>query len=254
MAVIADLGFDSFENTENGFTAYIPEQHHKNINLDGFIFDDFKFSYRIEELKEQNWNSEWEKNFEPVVIDHLLCIRAPFHEQRPGMKYEIVIMPKMSFGTGHHQTTRLMCRQMAALDLSQKSLLDMGCGTGVLAIFSKMLGAAEVCAIDIDEWSVENAIENAQVNGFSDIGVISGGEEALKDLALFDVILANINKNVLKAQIPLYAQKLKPGGKLLLSGFFVTDAEELKSHLLQAKLEFSSLVNENEWAVISAQK
>lgn len=254
MAMIADSGFDSFDYTEDGFTAYIPEEQASQVNLGALAFDDFTYSYSIEKIEAANWNAEWEKNFDPVKVDGLLVIRAPFHEQDASVKLNIVIMPKMSFGTGHHQTTRLMCRELFGLELSGRRVLDMGCGTGVLAILAKKLGAGNVLGIDIDEWSVENSIENCAVNECSDIVIKKGDVRLLNDEQPFDMILANINKNILKADVPHYAARLVSGGRLLLSGFFTTDVEELKAVAEQQSLSYAALRQENEWAMLSLIK
>lgn len=254
MAMIADSGFDSFDYTEDGFTAYIPEEQASQVNLGALAFDDFTYSYSIEKIEAANWNAEWEKNFDPVKVDGLLVIRAPFHEQDASVKLNIVIMPKMSFGTGHHQTTRLMCRELFGLELSGRRVLDMGCGTGVLAILAKKLGAGNVLGIDIDEWSVENSIENCAVNECSDIVIKKGDVRLLNDEQPFDMILANINKNILKADVLHYAARLVSGGRLLLSGFFTTDVEELKAVAEQQGLTYAALRQENEWAMLSLIK
>lgn len=253
IALIADRGFDSFDYTETGFTAYIPAGDTR-IDFSELQFEDFTYSYTIENIHATNWNAEWEKNFEPVIVSDLLCIRAPFHQKYPNTKHEIIIMPKMSFGTGHHQTTRLMCLQLFNTDVKHKRVLDMGCGTGILAILSKMLGAGEVTGIDIDEWSVENALENCSVNGYHDIILKQGNAELLKNEKPFELILANINKNVLKSDIPTYSGVMQQGGTLLLSGFFTTDVEELTSIALEHGFSCISSDNENEWAVIVLKK
>ena len=254
VALISDLGFESFDYSETGFTAYLKEQDATSINLSEFDFVDFSFAYTIEKIAATNWNAEWEKNFEPVFVDELLCIRAPFHEKNNRVKHEIVIMPKMSFGTGHHQTTRLMCKQMFETDLKNKRVLDMGCGTGILAILAKMLDAGEVLGIDIDEWSVENALENCTSNDYPEIKVIKGDVHLLENENSFDVILANINKNILKSHIPVYSQKIVSGGKLFLSGFFTTDVDELKEVASKSNFKFLKMLHENEWAMILLEK
>ncbi len=254
MALIADDGFESFDNTENGFVAYIQENEALNVNIDDLKFDDFKYEYRIEKIAKTNWNEEWEKNFEPVKVDNLLLIRAPFHQSDKSVRQEIVIMPKMSFGTGHHQTTQLMCAAMFETDFKNKRVLDMGCGTGVLAILAIKLGATDVLAIDIDEWSVENSIENCATNGCEKIIIKKGDVDALKEEKPFDIILANINKNILKLQLPVYSDKLQPGSKLFLSGFFKTDVEELAAVAKLHKLNFKIENSKNEWAMMILEK
>lgn len=254
IALIEDRGFESFDLTEGGFKAYIPDSGNLTIDFSDLALDDVQFSYEIERIAEANWNAEWEKNFEPVVVDDLLCIRAPFHEKNTVTKYEIVIMPKMSFGTGHHQTTRLMCKCLSEIDLKEKRILDMGTGTGILAIFAKQLGAGQVLGIDIDEWSVENAIENCASNHFPDITIKKGDIEMLANETSFDTILANINKNILKSHLPVYSSKLRQGGFLLLSGFFTTDTEELQQLAKSLRLKLISIIHENEWAMMKLEK
>ncbi len=254
IAIIADFGFDTFDYSDVGFIAYIKEELATNINFTDLKFDDFNYSIQIKKIKTVNWNSEWEKNFDPVLVDNLLFIRAPFHKKNISFKHEIVIMPKMSFGTGHHQTTRLVCKEMFSVDFFNKRVLDMGCGTGILAILSKKLGAKEVIGIDIDEWSVENSIENCSVNKFPEIQIKLGNVNLLKNESPFDIILANINKNILKNDIQLYSQKLNTTGKLFLSGFFTTDIKEINdvANLNNLNLILSS--NENEWAMMVLEK
>lgn len=253
-ALIADMGFESFDQSETGFIAYIKEEDASQVDFSGILFEDFSYSYTVEKIAAANWNAEWEKNFEPVLVDDLLCIRAPFHEPNRSVKHEIVIMPKMSFGTGHHQTTRLMCRELFNTDFRGKRVLDMGCGTGILAILTKQLGAAEIVGIDIDEWSVENAMENCAANHCPDILIKKGDVDLLEKEKDFEVILANINKNILKAQIPAYSKKIKAGGTLFLSGFFTTDVEELKEVAAKHGFTFLSVRNENEWAMMALKK
>jgi ribosomal protein L11 methyltransferase len=254
VALISDLGFESFDQSETGFTAYAKEEDAASINLSELEFEDFRFTYTIEKIVATNWNAEWEKNFEPVFVDELLCVRAPFHEKNNKVKHEIVIMPKMSFGTGHHQTTRLMCKQMFETDLKNKRVLDMGCGTGILAILAKMLDANEVLGIDIDEWSVENALENCATNNYPEIILKKGDVDLLEDEKNFDIILANINKNILKSQIPTYSKKLVKDGKLFLSGFFTTDVEELRGLAGKNNFKFLETLHENEWAMMVLEK
>lgn len=262
MALISEFDFASFELGENGFSAFIKEEDASFVNFNELIFEDFTYSYQIEKIPQSNWNEVWEKNFEPVAVDELLYIRAPFHEANKKFKHEIIIMPKMSFGTGHHQTTRLVCKQMFDVDFKNKRILDMGCGTGILAILAEKLGAANILAIDIDEWSVENSIENCETNKCNSVVVKKGGVELLEIEKPFDCIIANINKNILKEQLPVYSEKLILGGKLFLSGFFTTDMDELKAVAEKQSLKFITYKNESdnefghgsEWAMLLFEK
>lgn len=254
VAMISEFGFESFDYSDTGFTAYIKEEDATDFDFADFQFDDFSYAFRVEKIEATNWNAEWEKNFEPVFVDDLLCIRAPFHEKNAGVKHEIIIMPKMSFGTGHHQTTRLMCRELFGTELANKRVLDMGTGTGILAILAKQLGAAETVGIDIDEWSVENAKENCATNGFADIILRKGDVDLLKDETSFDIILANINKNILKAQLASYSKIMERGAWLFLSGFFTTDVAELTDVAKANGFDFFKTVHENEWAMMQLKK
>jgi ribosomal protein L11 methyltransferase len=254
IAGLGDIGFESFVENEDGFEAYINEELEKDIKLSEFTFDDFTFSYEKDKIEHVNWNEEWEKNFEPVLVEDLLLIRAPFHAPVKNVKYEVVIVPKMSFGTGHHDTTWLMCKQLFALDLKNKSVLDMGTGTGILAIVARKLGASPIVGIDIDEWSAENARENCIANDCADIEIRLGDKDLLNDYKEFDVILANINKNVLKIQISSYAKLLKPNGVLLMSGFFTTDVDELEKYAKDQDLKLIERYAKNNWAVMKLGK
>jgi ribosomal protein L11 methyltransferase len=254
IAILGDRGFDSFESTEDGFKAYIPENLAAGVSLTDLDFSEFHFRYQREAIAAVNWNEQWEKNFKPVRIGDQLIIRSSFHEPEKGFVHEILITPKMSFGTGHHNTTQMMCEAMLELEMKGQRVLDMGCGTGVLAILAAKLGAADVVGIDIDEWSVTNAQENCSENGFPHIVIRLGGEEKLADESPFDIILANINKNILKKQMSLYKDKLKPGGTLLISGFFVSDTDDLKSTALQQGMEFLKALSKDEWALLVFKK
>ena len=254
IALIADFGFESFDTNSSGFTAYVKEEFATTIDLSDLVFDDFSYTYTTQKIPLVNWNAEWEKNFEPVEVDDLVFIRAPFHSSNNSFKHEIVIMPKMSFGTGHHQTTRLVCKTMFELEFKNKRVLDMGCGTGILAILAKQLGAAFILAIDIDAWSVENSIENCVTNNCADIEVKQGDVNLLQNELAFDIIIANINKNILKLHLPAYATKLKAGAKLILSGFFTTDIAELTAVAAEHALKVITHKNENEWATLLLEK
>ena len=254
IALLADLGFESFTQNEAGLEAYIQEEFDNESSVNELSFEDFTFLYTRTEIPKTNWNEEWEKNFNPVYVDDLVCIRAHFHPASKNVKHDIVITPKMSFGTGHHDTTWLVSKTMFSLDFKNTSVLDMGCGTGILAILAKQLGATKLLGIDIDDWSIENSIENAAINNASEIVFTKGDASSLPTIQTFEIILANINKNVLKKDLPAYFTCLKKDGYLLLSGFFTTDVDELKQLAETIGFEFIENYRKNEWAVIKLKK
>lgn len=254
IAMLSDLGFDSFTQNDKGFDAYILSDLENEAEVKELSFEDFSFTYVKIAIPKTNWNEEWEKNFNPVYVDDLVCIRAHFHPQVENIKHDIIITPKMSFGTGHHDTTWLMSKTMFSLNFKDTHVLDMGCGTGILAILAKQLGATNLLGIDIDEWSIENSIENASINNASDIEFKKGDASLLPTNETFDIILANINKNVLKKDMASYFTCLKKDGYLLLSGFFTTDVEELKQLAQSIGFTFVESYNKNEWAVIKLKK
>jgi len=254
--LIAELGyagFESFVDTENGFTGYIQKSEWNENILDSIFVlnnDDpmaigFKITYEIEEIKQVNWNKEWEKNFNPIQVDELVSIRAPFHDD-PELKYDIVIEPKMSFGTGHHETTHMMVQHLNRLDLVGKKTLDMGCGTGILAIFAEMKGAEPIDAIDIDNWCYENSIENVERNKCEHISVYEGDASLLKDKK-YDVLIANINRNILLNDMKTYADCLNEDGILLLSGFYKDDIPVIEKEISKYDLKIDSVIERNNW-------
>lgn len=245
-------GYESMLETENGFHAYLDEE---NFDQDFISYLKDKYSkkndieIKYDLIKKVNWNEEWEKNYDPVNIDNRILIRADFHPSVESYEYEIVINPKMSFGTGHHDTTHLMMKVMLEIDLQGKSILDVGCGTGVLSILAKLRGASEVIGLDIDGWAVENSIENAERNGCSGIEFL---EKELNQLTRnrYDVILANINLNYHLETFSLYKDFLNPGGVLLMSGFFTENADLIKKEALSLKLSLISSYTLNQWSVL----
>src|ERR1041385_2391686 len=226
---LAELGFESFVETETGFLAYIPGQNFSDNLLspiENIPENTAEVSWTKKIIPSQNWNAEWEKSYEPIRIGNELLIRAPFHSPDKNVKTDLEIQPQQSFGTGHHPTTRLMAQKLLTMRLEGRYILDMGCGTGVLAILAAKLGAAGVLGIDIETNAVDNARENVQRNKVAHVTIEEGTENKIGDRK-FDMVLANINKNVLLHAMTVYANALGKNGELLISGFFTTDAEEL---------------------------
>ncbi len=251
---LAVLGFDSFVETKTGLECYISEDKFSKDML--FPLSNRKEhinNYSIETIEDKNWNAEWESNFEPVFVEDKLAIIAPFHQGKYKHQIVITIQPQMSFGTGHHQTTWLASKKMFELNLNNKSVLDMGTGTGVLAILAEKLGANYVFAPDIDEWSYNNAKENISINHCMNIEVALGDDKLL-DGKEFDVIIANINKNILIQHYPAYAKALKKGGIMLNSGFFTTDKQNLIDEAKKYGFIFESIDSKDEWALMTFVK
>ncbi len=255
IAELGNLDFESFVENDEGLIAYIQKEvWHKNILDDIFILqnNDFKIEYSHKEIEQTNWNAEWEKNFDPIIVDDLVSIRAPFHEN-PNLQYDIVIEPKMSFGTGHHETTYMMIQHLSNLDLEEKKVLDMGCGTGILAIFAEMKGSKSVEAIDIDNWCYVNSIENIERNNCEYIRVFEGDSTLLKNKK-FDLIIANINRNILLSDINIYSNCLSEKGTLLLSGFYEEDIPKIDSEAKKQNLNFISKIKRNNWVALKYEK
>ncbi len=254
MAELAEVGFDSFEDTPTGIKAYIPKDSwNEHILQDIYLLSnpEFTISYQITEIEQVNWNEEWEKNFSPIVVEDLCTVRANFHPV-PNTRYDIVITPKMSFGTGHHETTYMMLQQLLPLSLEGAKVLDMGCGTGILAIMAALRGARDITAIDIDPWCVENATENVQQNDCfitikeGDVSLIAGEQ--------YNLILANINRNILLSDIPAYTQALLPQGLLLVSGFYEEDLPAIKEKCQKVGLTYLSHIERNRWVSAKFQR
>ena len=251
IAELGHVGFESFVENHNGVTAYI-QKHEWNLHIldDLYILGspEFKIKYSHHEVIQTNWNKEWEKNFNPIQVDGLVSVRAPFHKN-PSLKFDIVIEPKMSFGTGHHETTHMMIQHLLALDLENKKVLDMGCGTGILAIFAEMKGAQPTDAIDIDSWCYQNSIENVQRNGCKHITVLEGDSSLLKG-EKYDVIIANINRNILLSDMKIYTDSLHQEGILLLSGFYKDDIAIIESEVVKHGLVFDKMIQRNRWVAL----
>jgi ribosomal protein L11 methyltransferase len=258
IAELAEIGFESFEENLKGFKAYIPvedfdEEKLKTIALPEGGDEEVSFSFSVETINSRNWNNEWESNFEPVDVDGKCFIRAPFHEEKPNYEYQILIEPKMSFGTGHHETTTLMVQWMLETDFDKKSVLDMGCGTGILAILAAIKGANPVLAIDNFPYAYENTVENIEKNNVTHIRAMLGDASLLGD-EKFDVILANITKNVLKEDLARFVDVLQDGGFLFISGFFHEDMDELVALASKKGLSKSGHKQNKEWVAVKFQK
>ena len=254
MAELIEIGFDSFTEEHNGILAYIQkdlfdDKQLQEINM--FSNEAVEISYTYQEMPNINWNEEWEKNFEPINVENQVSIRAEFHSNQ-NLPHEIIIQPKMSFGTGHHATTYLMIQQMLDMDFENKTVLDMGCGTSVLAIFAKQKGAGKTVAIDIDEWSVENSKENAARNNV-ELEISQGTADNL-GAENFDIILANINRNILISDIPTYVSVLNNVGQLLLSGLCFFDVEDVLEVCNEQKLILKRKLQREEWVSLLLEK
>ena len=258
--IIAELiikGYDSFLETETGLDAYIEEGAFSEEDLKEIIsrHDEIKTSYSFSKLENKNWNEEWEKNFQPVEINEDCIIRASFHPLKKPYKYDIVINPKMSFGTGHHETTSMMIENQLETDHAGKKVMDAGSGTGILAIMASKLGAAHIDAFDVEEWAFENLKENINLNDCSNINC-SFGDISKADLKFekYEIILANINKNVLLEEIPLYSEKLENNGLLILSGFYTDDVDDIEKMASSNFLIKTGVKEKNRWASVIFKK
>ena len=249
IAELGHAGFESFVENEEGVEAYIQKvEWREDILTDIQILNssEFEIEYQSKEIDQINWNEEWEKNFDPILVNELCAVRAPFHEPY-GLDYEIVIEPKMSFGTGHHETTFMMLTYILEGNFENKRVLDMGCGTSVLAILASMKGAKHIDAIDIDSWCVENSEENANRNNCTNIEVILGGAEKIPNQPTYHSIIANINRNILLQDLNKYINALMEGGTLYLSGFYKNDLPIIVDHCTKMGLEFVNKKQRNDW-------
>lgn len=256
-ALAAEIGFESFVDSELGVTAYIPSKLFDEAALGKMVAEfplEVEIDYQFQEIEGQNWNQEWEKNyFQPLVIDDRCIVQSSFHNAPKTFEYNITIDPKMAFGTGHHQTTELMIRSILAEEFSGRSLLDMGCGTAILAILASMRGADPIVAIDIDEWAYENAVENLGLNNVRNVEVLIGGAELLGK-ASFDVVLANINRNILLNDISRYVDVLHVGGDLFVSGFYREDIPAIRTECERQGLKYVSHLEKDNWVAMKFHK
>jgi ribosomal protein L11 methyltransferase len=255
VAQLSALGYEGFEQQDNHLQAFLPEVQFDAAVLEALLAP-HTLTYTRDRLEEKNWNEEWEKNFHPVVVEGFCAIRAFFHDPIPGIKHELVITPKMSFGTGHHATTYMMIQAMEHLDFRGQRVLDFGTGTGVLAILAERLGAREVIAIDHDDWSIDNSRENITENGCTRITVMKA--DAIPPVtplnSLFDIILANINKHVILGQLPVIGQHLKPGGVILFSGLLQDDEKDIREAAAGNNISISERMAKGSWICLKAEK
>ncbi|MFP5470653.1 MAG: 50S ribosomal protein L11 methyltransferase [Bacteroidia bacterium] len=252
---LGEVGFDSFTEEEKGLKAYIPTEKFNESSLQEAFYKidelEVEYDFELNIIEDKNWNEIWESNIQPIIIDDKCVVKAPFHRVDKHFDYEILIDPKMSFGTGHHETTYLIMQEMLLMNFDKKVVLDMGSGTGILAILACKKGANYCDAIDVEEWAYHNAIENAKNNDVSNMNVFLGNGSLIKDKKNnYDVVLANINRNILLQDIIFYTASMKQNAHLLLSGFYVTDAAQLVSEAEKYNLKLVSENSKNTWCIL----
>jgi ribosomal protein L11 methyltransferase len=256
IAEMDSLGAESMMETDGGLEVYMPENLFDEDSLKEILnrYSSLGITYTVTKVATRNWNEEWEKNYDPIRIEDQCLVRASFHPSEKGIPYEIVINPRMSFGTGHHATTYLMLSQQLEIDHQGKRVLDAGCGTAILAVMAEKRGAADVIAYDNNSWTIENAPENLELNSCKNIQILEGTIESLNLSGTFDIILANINKNVLLEEMSAYVSYLSPGGVLILSGFYEADSDDLKQMAENLGLTWKKQALRNDWAALVFNK
>ena len=251
-ALAADLGFESFVESPQGTIGYVPvnlyDEKALREAMTDFPMSDTSITFTTCEMEDKNWNEEWEKHFfEPIVVDSRCVIHSTFHKDYPKADFDIIINPQMAFGTGHHQTTRLIISYLLDINLQEKIVLDMGCGTSILAILASMRGAKQLTAIDIDEWCVNNSIDNLELNHIDNIKVFQGDASSLASEGPFDIIIANINRNILLADMQHYVARMNQGGEIYFSGFYESDLPMIQAEAERLGLRYISHRTEKEW-------
>jgi ribosomal protein L11 methyltransferase len=244
IAQLNEIDFNGFEEGENFLTAFIEEENFDEEKLKKII-SSLHLSYQKNIIEQKNWNEEWEKNFDPVIVDDFVAVRAEFHQPIKNVEHEIIITPKMSFGTGHHATTYMMIQQMHNIDFKNKTVFDFGTGTGILAILAEKLGAKNIIAIDNDEWSINNAKENIEKNNCKHIQLFLSSSLSLQEK--FDVVLANINKNVILGNLKGIKNLLSQNGQLLVSGLLIEDETDILAVAVKNNLKLATRIYSNKW-------
>jgi ribosomal protein L11 methyltransferase len=256
IARLNEIKYESFSTDEVGLKAYIRSDLFNKKKLTEIVDDISSFTkidLSINAIKKENWNADWENNYSPVHINKDCVIRAHFHDRFPNIEHEIIITPKMSFGTGHHETTFLVMNQIFELNLEGKQVLDIGSGTGVLSILASKLGAKKIVGIDIDKWAYENAIENSKLNNISNIQFIEGTAESIGK-KMYDVVLANINRNIILADIQKYTRAMRPKSDIILSGFLKQDVKIILNKIKQLKFNLVASKNKNKWQMLHLRR
>jgi len=256
---LCDIDFESFDTQSEYIKAYITEDKFnmskiENNEIINNLKKEYDINFSIQKIENKDWNAEWEANFQPIVIKDIVCIRGSFHPKNENCKYDVVINPKMSFGTGHHSTTALMLEHISETISEGNNVLDMGCGTSLLGIFASMIGAKEVIGIDIDEWAYNNSLENLELNNISNLKVLLGDADRLKELDKFNVVLANINRNILLNDMHYYIDHLEAGGNLIMSGFYTQDLKLIRDEAERLGLKYISHKEDNNWVAVKFKK
>lgn len=255
VTMLADLGFDSFMDDSLGLKAYYSAEKRNDLAVESLLSEPAFYDIRlinVEEMPDKDWNEVWEASYQPVVVNERCRVRAPFHEPDPSFEFDLVIEPKMSFGTANHETTAQIIAMMLETDFQGKTVLDMGSGTAVLAILAKKLGAARTMAIDNDEWAYRNAFTNCELNGIVNIEIVLGDASSIK--GKFDVVLANINRNILLRDMPLYVAAMSPNAHIFFSGFYTNDLPSIRAEAERLGLHYCRHLSRNEWVAAEFYK